>query len=58
VRFKFVDATVPPGNYLQGSTLSLPILNPGINAAKEGDTGTYLGGAIVIVGTSAQSGRG
>jgi len=57
IRFKFVDASAVPGNYLQGSTLSLPVLNPLILSAGEGDTGTYLGQAITVVGTSSQSGR-
>lgn len=57
IRFKFVDATTAPGNYLQNSVLSLPILNPALNAASDGATGTYLGAAITVVGeTSPESG--
>ena len=57
IRFKFVDASGVPGNYLQGSTLSLPVLNPTILSAPEGATGTYLGSAVVVVGTSSESGK-
>lgn len=57
IRFKFVDAAGVPGNYLQGSVLQLPVLNLGILSAGEGDTGTYLGAAITVVGTSSEAGR-
>jgi len=57
IRFRFVDASAVPGNYLQGSLLTLPVLNPAILGAGEGATGTYLGQAIIVAGTSSQGGR-
>lgn len=57
IRFKFINASAVPGNYLQNSVLSLPILNPALNAASDGATGTYLGADIVVVGeTTPESG--
>lgn len=57
IRFKFVDAGGVPGNYLQGSVLQLPILNPTLLSAGEGDQGLYLGEVIIVVGTSGEGGR-
>jgi hypothetical protein len=57
VSFKFTAET-PPAGYSKGQVLSLPVLKPTLwNTLKTGVTGTYLGGAVVVVGTSAESVR-
>ena len=57
VSFKFTAET-PPTGYSKGQVLSLPILKPTLwNTLKAGVTGTYLGGAVEVVGTSSENVR-
>lgn len=57
VSFKFTAET-PPTGYEKGQVLSLPIMKATLwNTLKAGVTGTYLGGAVEVVGTSAESVR-
>jgi len=51
VRFSF--SGTPPTGYASNAVISLPILNREmLEAAQEGATGTYLGSAIVVAGSS------
>lgn len=59
VRIKFTGT--PPAGYLEGSVISLPWLIPGTFATVRrplGQTGTYLGAAVQVVGSSSEAGRG
>lgn len=47
----------PPAGYQANSTITLPALNPALLNAPNGATGTYLGQAIVVVGTSPEAAR-
>lgn len=58
IRVRFTGA--PPTGYKAGSTLSIPVLVPGHFQAYRKplyQTGTYLGAAIEVVGSSAEAGR-
>lgn len=55
VTIAFVAGDVPEG-YLEGSTISLPWLNPAtFGALGAGATGIYQGSAVELVGKSAES---
>ena len=59
IRVKFTGE--PPAGYLQESTISLPWLIPGTFATVRRplyQTGTYLGAAVQVVGSSSEGGRG
>lgn len=55
IRIKFGDE--PPEDYLANSPLTLPALNPALLSAINGATGTYLGAAITVLGTSPEVAR-
>jgi hypothetical protein len=56
VRIKFTGT--PPTGYLASSTLTLPLLTPEIRSvAAYGATGTYLGVAIQVIGTTSEKVR-
>lgn len=56
IRVKFVQGEEPEG-YTPNSAIALPALNPALMNAVEGATGTYLGGTVVVVGTSPEKRR-
>lgn len=47
----------PPTGYLAGQVLTLPMINPNFASVGSGATGTYLGVAVEVVGTSPESVR-
>lgn len=55
IRIQF--SGTPPTGYKAGSTITLPAINPALLAAPNGATGTYLGAAIVVIGTTPESSR-
>lgn len=56
VRVKFTGA--PPDGYTEDGVIALPWFNPTTWAAiGEGDTGSYLGAAIEVVGTTPEKVR-
>lgn len=55
IRIQFSGET--PEGYRPGSTITLPALNPQLLNAANGDTGTYLGLPIVVIGTSPETAR-
>lgn len=55
VRF---DEGEEPDDYLERAVITLPWLNPTTFAAiKRGDSGTYLGGGVKVVGISNETAR-
>lgn len=56
VRIRFTAA--PPTGYAAGSVITLPALTPEFfNSLTPDSTGTYLGAAVRLVGTSSEAGR-
>jgi len=55
IRVRFTAA--PPTGYQVNGTLTLPAINPALLGAPNGATGTYLGIAIEVVGTSPETAR-
>lgn len=53
ISFRFISGA--PVDYLTGSVISLPILNPAIKQAARGSSGSYLGGVIQVVSVSPET---
>lgn len=56
IRVKFLQGEEPE-SYTPNSAIALPVLNPALMNAVEGATGTYLGGTVVVVGTTPEKRR-
>lgn len=57
-RFSIKFQGTPPDGYAEGGIIQLPILTPAVyNAANLGDTGTYLGATVELVGKTPESVR-
>lgn len=46
--------STPPSGYLEGQTLTLPMLNPNFSAVAAGTPGTYQGVSIEVVSVSPE----
>lgn len=57
-RFAVKFTGTPPAGYASGTIIQLPILTPAVfNGANLGDTGSYLGSTVELVGKIAESVR-
>ncbi len=57
-RFAVKFTGTPPEGYAANSIIQLPILTPSVfNGANLGDTGSYLGGTVELVGKIGESVR-
>lgn len=53
ISFKFISGA--PADYLLGSVISLPVLNPLIKQASKGSAGSYLGGVVQVVSVAPET---